>query len=68
MTPPNRDAVYEALKGVIDPEIRRSIVELGMLDEFTIADDGTVDVRVLLTVAGCPLKDTIISDIRICMM
>ena len=62
MTPPNRDAVYEALKGVIDPEIRRSIVELGMLDEFTIADDGTVDVRVLLTVAGCPLKDTIISD------
>ncbi|WP_146004936.1 iron-sulfur cluster assembly protein, partial [Brevibacterium paucivorans] len=30
MTPPNRDAVYEALKGVIDPEIRRSIVELGM--------------------------------------
>lgn len=62
MTPPNRDAVYEALKGVIDPEIRRSIVELGMLDEFTIADDGTVDVRVLLTVSGCPLKDTIISD------
>ena len=62
MTPPNRDAVYEALKGVIDPEIRRSIVELGMLDEFTIADDGTVDVRVLLTVAGCPLKDTITSD------
>ena len=62
MTSPNRDAVYEALKGVIDPEIRRSIVELGMLDEFTIADDGTVDVRVLLTVAGCPLKDTIISD------
>ncbi|OFL65242.1 MULTISPECIES: Mrp/NBP35 family ATP-binding protein [unclassified Brevibacterium] len=62
MTSPNRDAVYEALKGVIDPEIRRSIVELGMLDEFTIAQDGTVDVRVLLTVAGCPLKDTIISD------
>ena len=62
VTPPNRDAVYEALKGVIDPEIRRSIVELGMLDEFTIADDGTVDVRVLLTVAGCPLKDTITSD------
>ncbi|MYM20788.1 P-loop NTPase [Brevibacterium sp. 5221] len=62
MPHPTEDAVREALAGVIDPEIRRSIVELDMVESIDIAADGHVSVTVLLTVAGCPLKDTITRD------
>jgi ATP-binding protein involved in chromosome partitioning len=63
MTGPDTDAVREALTGVIDPEIRRNIVELDMVDDISI-DGGKVTVTVLLTIAGCPLKDTITKDTK----
>ena len=52
-------AVNAALATVIDPELRRPITELGMVDSVEISDDGTVRLAVLLTIAGCPLRDTI---------
>jgi ATP-binding protein involved in chromosome partitioning len=48
---------------VNDPEIKRPITELGMVENIDIDDTGLVAVKVLLTVAGCPLKDTIIKDV-----
>ena len=59
---PTHDAVMEALNRVIDPELRRPITDLGMVSSVDIAEDGVVSVEVLLTVAGCPLKDTITAD------
>ncbi|TLM86868.1 Mrp/NBP35 family ATP-binding protein [Pseudarthrobacter sp. NamE5] len=56
------DAVNAALATVIDPELRRPITELGMVDSVSISDDGCVSLVVLLTIAGCPLRDTITSD------
>ena len=47
--------VTEALRPVQDPELRRSIVDLGMVEKIAI-DGGTVGVTVALTVPGCPLK------------
>jgi ATP-binding protein involved in chromosome partitioning len=55
--------VRAALATVNDPEIKRPITELGMVDSVRVDRDGTVHVRVLLTVAGCPLKDTINRDV-----
>lgn len=55
-------AVNTALATVIDPELRRPITELGMVDSVEISDDGRVRLAVLLTIAGCPLRDTITSD------
>ncbi len=55
--------VRAALATVNDPEIKRPITELGMVDTVRVDQDGTVHVRVLLTVAGCPLKDTINRDV-----
>ncbi|WP_028279088.1 P-loop NTPase [Arthrobacter sp. H5] len=55
--------VQQALSKVIDPELRRPITELGMVENITIDDDGGVTVGVLLTIAGCPLKDTISRDV-----
>jgi ATP-binding protein involved in chromosome partitioning len=52
----NRDEVMKALEAVIDPELRRSIVELGMVRQIDISANGVVDVTVSLTTAGCPIK------------
>jgi ATP-binding protein involved in chromosome partitioning len=53
---PSREQITEALKAVIDPELRRSIVELEMVRAIDIKDGGVVDVTVSLTTPGCPIK------------
>ena len=60
---PSVDAVKAALNGVHDPEINRPITELGMVKDVTVAADGTAKVAVWLTVAGCPMRDTITSRV-----
>jgi ATP-binding protein involved in chromosome partitioning len=57
------DALYAALASVNDPEIRRPITELGMVAGAELTDDGAALVRILLTVAGCPLRDKLRADI-----
>ncbi|WP_134764558.1 Mrp/NBP35 family ATP-binding protein [Nocardioides sp. 1609] len=64
MTSPTREQVDAALATVQDPEIKRPITELGMVDTVEITDNGLVRLTVLLTVAGCPLKDTITRDVN----
>jgi ATP-binding protein involved in chromosome partitioning len=51
-------AVHTALATVEDPEIHRPITELGMVKSVVVAD-GVADVGVYLTVAGCPMRETI---------
>jgi ATP-binding protein involved in chromosome partitioning len=63
MSTPTLEQVQAALATVNDPEIKRPITEVNMVDSVDIADDGTVSVKVLLTVAGCPMKDTITRDV-----
>jgi ATP-binding protein involved in chromosome partitioning len=58
-TPVTEDQVIEALRPVEDPELHRSIVDLGMLRAVQIRDGGEVGVLVALTVPGCPLKGEI---------
>jgi ATP-binding protein involved in chromosome partitioning len=64
LTPlPTTEQVTAALARVNDPEIRRPITDLGMIKNVEIAPDGKVKVEVYLTVAGCPLRDTITRDV-----
>ncbi|WP_250027931.1 Mrp/NBP35 family ATP-binding protein [Paractinoplanes maris] len=56
------DAIQAALATVDDPEIRRPITDLGMVKGFTVSAS-TVRVELLLTVAGCPLRDKLNNDI-----
>jgi ATP-binding protein involved in chromosome partitioning len=60
---PSVDTIRSALDGVDDPEIHRPITELGMVKDVTVGPDGIVDVAVWLTVAGCPMRDTITSRV-----
>ena len=63
MSSPTTEQVSRALARVNDPEIRRPITELGMVKNIDISPDGSVRVDVWLTVAGCPLRDTIIREV-----
>lgn len=56
---PTHDEIIEALRPVEDPELRRSIVDLGMVKSVTVDGSGHVAVQVALTVAGCPLRNEI---------
>jgi ATP-binding protein involved in chromosome partitioning len=53
---PTRDEILKALEAVIDPELRRSIVELEMVRSIDARDDGSVAVMVSLTTPGCPIR------------
>ena len=58
------DAIHSALSKVQDPEIHRPITELDMVKEVHVAADGAVRVAIFLTVAGCPMKDRLTTDIK----
>src|SRR3954453_22844578 len=62
MTTPSQDALFTALSTVNDPEIRKPITDLGMVESVSVADDGRAAVTILLTVSGCPLKETLTRD------
>ncbi len=53
---PTEEQILKALEVVIDPELRKSIVELGMVRSIEQTDDGKVAVVVSLTTAGCPIR------------
>jgi len=53
------DQLVEALRPVEDPELHRSIVDLGMLRRADLDSDGTAHILIALTVAGCPLRNEI---------
>jgi ATP-binding protein involved in chromosome partitioning len=57
------ESVHEALGTVQDPEIHRPITELGMVKSVEIAPDGAAKVAVYLTVSGCPMRETITSNV-----
>ncbi len=58
-TQPTIDQLIDALRPVQDPELHRSIVDLGMVRDVVIDKKGTVGLTVVLTIAGCPLRNEI---------
>jgi ATP-binding protein involved in chromosome partitioning len=62
--PATLELIDAALARVEDPEIRRPITEIGMVKSRAIDAAGVATVAVWLTVAGCPMRDTITSRIK----
>jgi ATP-binding protein involved in chromosome partitioning len=54
---PSRDAILAALEQVIDPELQRPVTELDMVRGIEV-EDGIVSLTIVLTIAGCPLRDS----------
>ena len=56
------DELTNALTTVQDPELHRSITELGMVEELAEVN-GDVSIKILLTISGCPMQDRLRGDI-----
>jgi len=59
-----REQIVDALRPVEDPELHRSIVDIGMLRDVAIAGNGDVRIQIALTVAGCPLRNEITNRVQ----
>ena len=61
--PLDKDAALAALRKVMDPELRRDLVSLGMVKDLAV-DGDAVRLKVELTTPACPLKETIGADVK----
>ncbi|GAA4120386.1 Mrp/NBP35 family ATP-binding protein [Knoellia locipacati] len=66
--PVSDEALRAALATVNDPEIRKPVTELGMVESVECDEAGRVAVTILLTIAGCPLKETLTRDTTAALM
>lgn len=62
------EEIIEALKKVFDPELGRSIVELGMVQDLKVSDSGEVSFTLALTIPGCPMKAQMERDARMTLL
>lgn len=60
----NKEAVMEKLKTVIDPELGINVVDLGLIYDIQISEEGHVQIVMTLTTPGCPLHDSISAGTR----
>ncbi|USG64596.1 iron-sulfur cluster assembly protein [Brevibacillus ruminantium] len=58
------DAIWTALEEVIDPEIGVNIVDLGLVYEVEVEDQGHAKIDMTLTIPGCPLADDIVKNVK----
>src|SRR6266536_1714 len=63
----SQDEVRQALRQVLDPGIGRPSEDIGMLTDIVV-EDGSVQVHVLITIEGCPLKDRMDRDVKAAVM
>jgi FeS assembly SUF system protein len=61
---PSDEEIREALKTVYDPEIGINIVDLGLIYNVDVDDEGLVDITMTLTAPGCPLSHVIGAQVR----
>jgi ATP-binding protein involved in chromosome partitioning len=61
---PTTEEVWRMLEAVIDPELHSSVVDLGMVRDVTVDEEGLISVEIALTIASCPLRGQIESDVE----
>jgi metal-sulfur cluster biosynthetic enzyme len=56
--------VLDSLKECMDPEIPINVVDMGLIYGIDVNDDNKVDIKMTMTTRGCPLHDTLVSDVK----
>ena len=56
--------ILESLKQCMDPEIPISVVDMGLIYGVNINADNKVDIKMTMTTRGCPLHDTLVTDVK----
>ena len=64
MALPTSEQIFDVLKPVTDPEIRMGIVDLGLVYDVLVEDDGKVIVKMTLTTPACPYGDMLLSMVH----
>jgi len=59
-----QEQVLNSLRQCMDPEVPINIVDLGLIYGVNVSDDNKVDVKLTMTTRGCPLHDTLVSDVK----
>ncbi len=62
MALPTKEQIMDALRPVMDPEIRIGIVDLGLIYDVEINDDGAVKVKMTLTTPACPYGEMLLAS------
>ena len=60
----SEEAILQALRPVMDPEIGMSVVDLGMIRHIVQSEDGKVEIHMVLTTPLCPLASTLTEQVR----
>ena len=60
----SQEQVYSVLRKCMDPEIPVNIVDLGLIYGVNINDSNDVNIEMTMTTRGCPLHDTLVSDVK----
>jgi metal-sulfur cluster biosynthetic enzyme len=56
--------VFDSLKQCMDPEIPISVVDMGLIYGVNVSADNKVDIKMTMTTRGCPLHETLVSDVK----
>ena len=56
--------IIDSLKQCMDPEIPINIVDMGLIYGVNVSADNKVDIKMTMTTRGCPLHDTLVSDVK----
>ena len=58
------ETIRKALRAVKDPELNLNIIDIGLVYDVDVDDDGDVHIRMTLTSPGCPAGAEIIDDVK----
>lgn len=58
------ETIRKALRGVKDPELNLNIIDIGLVYEVDVSEEGAVHVRMTLTSPGCPAGAEIVGDVK----
>ena len=64
MALPTKDEIIAVLKPIQDPEIRIGVVDLGLIYDVMIEDDGAVEVKMTLTTPACPYGEMLLAMVH----
>jgi metal-sulfur cluster biosynthetic enzyme len=64
MAVPTKEQIIEALKPIHDPEIRIGIIDLGLVYDINISEDGKVQVKMTLTTPACPYGEMLVTMVH----
>jgi FeS assembly SUF system protein len=59
-----KDEIVTALRSIYDPEIPANIYDMGLIYEIEVDDQGAVKIEMTLTSPGCPVSETLFSDVE----